>query len=76
MGVALFPPDPNFCCCLSVELMDIPEMPRFWDVCVCAGMCGTQKSALCVVLQILSTVFFETGSLTDLEFTKSSRLAG
>lgn len=38
-------------------------------------MCGTQRTTLGVVPQVLSTLVFETGLLTGLELSKKARLA-
>lgn len=52
-----------------------------WGMCVrvhrhiCAYMCGGHKSAL-RVFRMLSALYLEIGSLTDLELANMTRLAG
>lgn len=52
---------------------------KAYFICVCACLCSCiqkpENSLCCPSLEFLSTLFFETGSLTDLELTMEDSLA-
>lgn len=45
-------------------------------VSLCLSVCGDQKTTLAVILQVLSMLVFETGSLAVLQLAKQARLSG